>query len=158
MNFTIHLYTCNVVLNVNIRAFNLYSESLKGHNSVGLNPPAETKQADRGGLEGGEGSCPRQTVTPWVSVTQLWPGPVICRVGCGGYRKGAERQVAPGAIHTETDQKTLLLRRGRHSPDPGSQCPSASLTQTAPPGGSHGASGSTGATTQPQRLCSWPFH
>lgn len=34
MNFTIHLYTCNVVLNANIRAFNLYSESLKGHNSV----------------------------------------------------------------------------------------------------------------------------
>lgn len=55
------------------------------------------------------------------------------------------------ATYIQTGQKTLIGKGETQPPAPGSQCPSAGLTQTAPPGGSPGVSGSTGTTAQQQR-------
>ena len=130
MNFTIHLYTCNVVLNANIRAFNLYSESLKGHNSVyWLQSTSRDKTGRQGRAGRRRGPLPMADSDPMGQHDTALARPSHMQGGLGRMQEGG-RGAGGSRCHTyiNRSEDTVIKKGETQPPAPGSQCPSAGLT------------------------------
>lgn len=120
MIFTIHLYTCNVVLNANSRAFNLYSESLKGHNSVCWPQSTSRDKIGRQGRAGRRrGALPMADSDPTGQHDTALARPSHMQGGLGRMQEGG-RGAGGSRCHTHRNRsEDTVTEKGETQPRPG---------------------------------------